>query len=330
MASTTRLRQAFGPIRGSLEQSLPVQRYIQHGLSPRSHGRTFSTTRASLARPGRGNTFIPQMPTVKTPSQKSMNVAFQEQKAMAVIPDDIGFLPRTFIMPHGRNLPSLTSNFSGRYKLEKARFIQRVKDMTTTGAIKFFYVRDADRTRSYLPARFKSWFRFPNLSRTKIPSIATGLYEEMYTNFAKGTIDNMRAKLCESIHESLKGRIVSRPPNTSLRWTLHRYIGSPRVVSHKYMPLSAGVKDKYKQTALQQAVVRIRSMQSLERVRKVRGRDGKVSAVVEEGSSGPEGKEVVEYFVVQRMTRKGKVGPWKVWGTTEEMTLEKLEAEEKK
>lgn len=232
-------------------------------------------------------------------------------------------------MPHGRNLPSLTGNFSGRYKLEKARFIQRFKDIASTGVMKFIYIRDADRTRSFLPSRFKTWFRFPHLSRTQIPSIAKGLYEEMYTNFAKGTIDNMRPRLGENIYESLKGRIVSRPPNTSLKWTLHRYVGSPRLVSHRYTPLTAGVKDKYKQSTLQQAVVRIESMQSLERVRKVRGRDGKVSAVVEEGSSRPEGKEVVEYFVVQRMMRKGKVGQWKIWGTTEEMTLEKLEAEEK-
>lgn len=33
------------------------------------------------------------MPSMKTPSQKSMNVAIQEQKEMAAMPDDIGFLP---------------------------------------------------------------------------------------------------------------------------------------------------------------------------------------------------------------------------------------------
>lgn len=78
-------------------------------------------------------------------------------------------------------------------------------------------------------------------------------------------------------------------------------------------------------TTLQQAVVRIRSVQSLQRIRRVRGKDGKARDVVEEGSIGGEGKEVTEYFVVQRMTRRGEVGDWKVWGTTEETTLEKLD-----
>lgn len=102
------------------------------------------------------------------------------------------------------------------------------------------------------------------------------------------------------------------------------------MVSHRLAPLTAGISDKTKQTALQQAVVRIRSMQSLQRIKKVKGSDGKVREVVEEGSSSKDGKEVVEYFVVQRMMRKGKMGEWKIWGTTEPTTLEKFEAEQKR
>lgn len=93
MASSTRLRRAFAPLSSTLETSAsPLQRQLQHGLSPR----TFTTGRQCLARPGRGNTFIPQMPQMKTPAQKSMNVAIQEQKELAAMPDDVGFLPGMF------------------------------------------------------------------------------------------------------------------------------------------------------------------------------------------------------------------------------------------
>ena len=189
------------------------------------------------------------------------------------------------VLPTGRNLPSLTSNPSGRWKLEKARFIQRAKDLLATAMIKYFYTRDS--TRKHLLSsskRFTHRFQFPHLQRRALPSIAKTLYEEMYTHFARGTIDKVRSKLCENIYESLRGRIAVRPANTSLKWTLHRYVGAPRIVSHRFTPLTAGEKDKYKQSVLQQAVVKITSMQSLQRLRKVRGRDGKVQEVLEEGS----------------------------------------------
>jgi protein MBA1 len=238
-------------------------------------------------------------------------------------------MPETFVMPHGKALPSLISNFSGRWKLEKARFLQKTKDVLATGVIKYYYTRDAARASPIPLARFKHWFKFPLLQRRQIPKIAKTLYEEMYSSFARGNIDAMRPRLCENIYESLMGRVAARPTNTSLRWTLHRYVGAPKVVSHKFTPLSAGIKDKYKQSVLQQVVVRIKSVQSLQRLRKVRGRDGKVTEVLEEGSES-KGKEVTEFFVIQRMMRKGVMGDWKIWGTTEEMTLEKFEKEERK
>lgn len=235
-------------------------------------------------------------------------------------------------MPHSSRLPSLFSNPSGRYKLEYARLKQRAYDLFATSIMKFLYVRDANRTNPLqrIP-KLRTWFRFPYLNRAGIPAIAKGLYEEMYVAFAKGNVDGLRPKLCENIFETLKGRVAARPANTSVKWTLHSYLGSPKLVSHRYTPLIAGVRDKYKQSTLQQAVVRIRSMQSLQRLKKVRGADGKVREVLEEGSStAQEGREVTEYFVIQRMMRKGKPGEWKIWGTTEEMTLEKFEANERK
>ena len=60
--------------------------------------------------------------------------------------------------------------------------------------------------------------------------------------------------------------------------------------------------------ALRQAVIRIRSRQSLETL--------KADGQAVEGTVEP--KDVTEYMVVQRMMWKGKEEPWMVWGTVEE------------
>lgn len=69
---------------------------------------------------------------------------------------------------------------------------------------------------------------------------------------------------------------------------------------------------------LRQAVVRIRSRQSLTRFREGRVLEG----------SGQE-RDVMEYVVIQKRMWKGREEGWLVWGTTEETTVEKLLAEEK-
>lgn len=68
---------------------------------------------------------------------------------------------------------------------------------------------------------------------------------------------------------------------------------------------------------IRQAVVRIRSRQSL-----TRWREGQVVP-----GTGQE-KEVKEYVVIQKRLWKGKEEGWLVWGTTEETTMDKLLAEE--
>ncbi|GAB7353508.1 hypothetical protein MBLNU459_g3955t1 [Dothideomycetes sp. NU459] len=325
MASTARPRHFLSLLRAPqprwqglrlAEDGSPL-RHLQHGLSPRSKRRTFATSRTCLA--GKKSDQATKMPKMNTPAQKSLQVAMAEQKAAKRLPDDIGLLPDTFVMPHGANLPSLFSDPRGRLALERARLWQRGKDTLTNLIMRNFYV-----------GNWRPWVRGgrPSLQRLRIPKIAQRLYEDMYAHFAAGTIEQMAPRLCESIFNSLHGRVASRAPNTALRWTLHRYVGAPAVVSHRFIPAGLA-EDKSKMTTLQQAVVRIRSVQSLQRIRRVKGKDGKAYDVIEEGSvggasGGAAGKEVTEYFVVQRMTRKGEVGDWKVWGTTEETTLAKL------
>lgn len=74
-----------------------------------------------------------------------------------------------------------------------------------------------------------------------------------------------------------------------------------------------------KDAAIRQVVVRIRSIQSLERIKP--GVDGKEDVVVE--GSGAE-KDITEYIVVQRKVVKKVEEPWMVWGTTGESKVDAI------
>lgn len=71
-------------------------------------------------------------------------------------------------------------------------------------------------------------------------------------------------------------------------------------------------------SAVYQVVIKIKSVQSLERLRK--GMGGTEDTIIQ-GPSG-EKKQTVEYLVLQRMMLKGKEKPWMIWGTTEETKME--------
>jgi len=70
----------------------------------------------------------------------------------------------------------------------------------------------------------------------------------------------------------------------------------------------------------------------LNKIKKTKQKDGSVTEILEEGSvgAGSEGTEVTENFVVQKLRRKGKDAEWKIWGTAEETTLERLPKAKKK
>lgn len=71
--------------------------------------------------------------------------------------------------------------------------------------------------------------------------------------------------------------------------------------------MSLGIEE----SALYQVVVKIKSMQSLERT--------PANGVA---SDTTEAKKMVEYVVLQRMMLRGKEGRWKIWGTIEESKVE--------
>lgn len=100
------------------------------------------------------------------------------------------------------------------------------------------------------------------------------------------------------------------PHDVSQRWTLHRYIKSPRIVSDRASMLQ--IKD----AAVRQVVVRIKSAQSLIKS-KIHPRTKKEAIL-----GGAEHEKIVdEYIVIQRRIWKGQEERWWIWGTIPESNL---------
>ncbi|MCJ1367707.1 hypothetical protein MMC16_006841 [Acarospora aff. strigata] len=228
-------------------------------------------------------------PERRTQPQPSLKVAMKEH---AQIPTDLGLLTDTFIMPTGANKPSIFFTPRDRFKMEWRRIKARVVDFGSLLAFK--------------------WIPKPRLKLRgrQLAPTAVALHRQMYTAFAEGDTDTLRTICADGLYESFRARIAARR-GEKVQWTLHKYIRSPRVVSDRAarLPIDGA--------GLRQAVVRIRSRQSLTRMR-----EGQVVA-----GTGQE-RDVKEYVVIQKRLWKGKEEGWLVWGTTEESTLEQLKAEE--
>ena len=108
----------------------------------------------------------------------------------------------------------------------------------------------------------------------------------------------------EGLLTSFRARIGVRPSKESLQWILHKYIGFSRIVSTNIIPL------EIENSAVYQVVVKIKSLQSLERT--------PANALASDATE----KKVVEYVVLQKTMLKGKEGTWKIWGTVEETKVE--------
>ena len=104
---------------------------------------------------------------------------------------------------------------------------------------------------------------------------------------------------------SFRTRIDARQHNESLQWKLHKYIGRPRIVSTNIVSM------EIQKSALYQVVVRIKSMQSLERTHENNS-----------ASDATEQKTLLEYLVLQKRMLRGEEEVWKIWGTIEETKVE--------
>jgi protein MBA1 len=204
----------------------------------------------------------------------------------------------TFIKPSLSYQLSLLKTPKNFAKLQWMSLKSRFTDLLSIFALKFSSPRVGR-------AKFKI-----QLKRHRIVPTAKGMHDEMYKAFAEGNSKTLHKICADGLYESFMARIGARPRGEKVEWELVRMNGSPKIISHRAASLPIG-KGSY----LRQAVVRISSRQKMTR----KSRNGEVVP-----GSGKE-KDVVEYLVLQRFYRGYEPGEWRIWGTTEETTLERAE-----
>ncbi|PQE15180.1 Mitochondrial inner membrane Mba1 protein [Rutstroemia sp. NJR-2017a WRK4] len=216
------------------------------------------------------------------------------------LPTDLGLLTNTFIKPSLSHQLSLLKTPKSFVKLQWMLWKARVMDMVSIFAMKFSSPR---------VGRMKYKIQ---LDRHRIVPTAKGMHDEMYKAFAEGDSKTLHKICADGLYESFMGRIGARPKGEKIEWELVRMNGTPKIISHRAatLPVAMGAG-----SFLRQAVVRIASRQKMTR----KSRNGEVVP-----GSGKE-KDVVEYLVLQMFYRGYEPGEWRVWGTTEETTLERAE-----
>lgn len=245
------------------------------------------------------------MPKMKQPAQPSIQRTQREQQAAMMrsgnMPDDIGLLPETLVLPRKPE-----ERYSWRLRKEwlKIRFME----VYSMAAFKYFMVKPR-----------------PDLEMFKVAALAAKMHKQMYHAFADGNLDALENRVGSGLFGSLRGRVVQRAPNTFLRWSVKEQLAEPKLCSFKAAVLP-GNEERTEKNAQIQAVVKLHTVQTLQHVKRVSKRAGGKGAVVtrEEDMGPKEEKESIEYIVLQKIIRKGKVSDWKVWGFAEETTLAKL------
>ena len=99
----------------------------------------------------------------------------------------------------------------------------------------------------------------------------------------------------------------------TIQWTV-KYVGIPcvRVVS------SRGSILPRRNSAMRQAVVKIKSEQTLSHIK------SSLDGEKESSRKDPIVKRLQEYLVLQRRVFEGVEGPWKVWGTVDETSVNEI------
>jgi hypothetical protein len=162
------------------------------------------------------------------------------------------------------------------------------------------------------------------------PDLALNLHREVYTSLAAGDINSLRKILCTGLFTKFESQIKRRNETNqpAQTWKVVRYTSPLRlpfssrlafwplntllpgtqakVVADRVVPFPFG-----KDLLIRQCIVRIRSLQSLDR------NDG----------SPPSEADVTEYLVMQQMRVDDNEPPvWKLWGTTKPATKEQMNA----
>ncbi|QDS67745.1 hypothetical protein FKW77_006094 [Venturia effusa] len=258
-------------------------------------------------------------------SQKGQNaqesLKMQQKKVMkgmkdaSELPDDMGLLPDTFIMPTGKNLPPLFAEPKFRLTLEWKRTKRRIQDLLSA------FTAYKWQLYSNLPA---GTIRppTPTIDIRTIKPAALRLHKQMYTAYANGDTKVLENICTEGIRGIYLARIDKRIENSEvMKWELVSYEGRTKLCSMK----AGGTPIQLKgiPIGVQQAVVRIQSLQRLRTGIKMGARTLRAKGEEKEHIAwkDPKEKVVTEYFVIQRRLVEGNYEPWKAWGFTKEMDV---------
>jgi len=247
---------------------------------------------------------------MRQPAQPSISRAQKEQQEEMIrsgqVPDDVGLLNDTFILPRASS-----DRWSWRLRKRWAytRFVEAY------GMIAFKWL---------VKPR-------PKFELSKIAPKAAEMHEEMYKAFAEGNLDRVKSQVCSGLFGSLRGRVAQRAPNTYLRWEVKRQLSTPKLCSFKaaVLPGPKGESSEERNAQIQ-AVVKLHTLQSLQHIKRVTKRVNQKLVTKEEPVGAEEEKESVEYVVMQKTLRKGKMRNWQIWGFTDETSLQQLLREDAK
>ena len=274
------------------------------------------------------------MPRITTAEpQPSFSVTRKEGQEHALRDGSIlehqGIFTGTLVMPRGRNLPSWFWRFRDRLFVETVRARQRLGEYISLVGKKWFYVKPR-----------------PVLEKRRTPAIAVEIYESMNMALAKGDLTAVQDQLAPGLLASLRSRIQKRSATAGLDWTLLKHVSPPELASFRF-EVYPGLKTEKadERSGIVQAIVRLHTLQALMKTRKTHEKDGAGVLMMFEDVVDDRGrlilpermddeklagaKETVEYFVIQKVLLKGKMGPWTAWGTAEETTVDKLREDRK-
>ncbi|KAI4956338.1 hypothetical protein J4E91_000549 [Alternaria rosae] len=282
----------------------------------------------------------------------SPNVNFEQaQTNTEAMAEDIGLLQNTIVRAPFLDVCNESPGLGG-----VLRYYWEIVKQKATGLYSRYYYRDCIQKSGwtkYLPVE--------PFNNTQYKILAKRHYQHIYRSFASGDVTPLEQVCLPPLVKKLKQRIAARG-KTTLEWNLHKF-KSARVMSHRASPLGEQTPD----TAYRQVVVRLESVQSVERstptlpkfskspilaaaqlpwvpdaarqrAEKARQRRQKSEDEGETEKSVAKSEEafidngvkknVVEYLVLQKRVIKGTEEDWKVWGFTEASTPSVLAREE--
>lgn len=216
-------------------------------------------------------------------------------------------------MPTGANLPSLFTETKFRLQLEWKRTKRRIQDRLAAIVYKwqiYSSMRKADRPE------------MPKLNIYTIKPAALKLHKQMYTAYANGDTNVLQDICTEGLRGIYISKIEKRNQNSeTMKWELVSYEGRTRLCSMK----AGGSPIAFKNipVGLQQAVVKIKSLQRLTTGTKIGAKVNRAKGEDKEHIVWKEPKEkvVTEYFVIQRRLLEGIYEPWKAWGFAKELDV---------